>query len=378
MIHSRPGAVIMIGAERASVPEKLLDRALRAAALDLAARLRAAGIGQIILAGPDLTGVPDGAGVHLDPDTEPFHFGGRLAGLIERHALSPAFYFGAGSAPLLSTISLTEALTALEEAERAGIRLAVTNNLYSCDWLGLSQAREAAAVITRATRDNGLAWSLQEHAAYRVQTALAPDSAAQIDLDTPADLALVRAHPACPPGLRRTLQDPLLDRVPVGALLDVLAQDGSRVALFGRVAPAGWQALSRATRCWIRAFSEERGMAASERLARGEVRSLIAVLLREIGPARFLDELATMADGAIFDTRVLMAASGRVPGAADRFASDLLRPDWIADPWLRDFTAAAQQAPIPLLLGGHGAVSGGLFALAEIVAERRARRQEYQ
>lgn len=378
MSQSQPGAVIMIGAERTSVPERLLDRALRAAALDLVERLRAAGIARIILAGPELSWAPPDAGAYPDPDTGPFHFGRRLAELIERHALSPALYFGAGSAPLLPAVALADALAALDAAERAGTRLVVTNNLHSCDWLGLSQVRDAAAIITCATRDNGLAWSLQEHAAYRAQTVIAPDSAAQLDLDTPADLAIVREHPACPPGLHRALDDPGLDRVPVRALLELLSRDGARMALFGRVAPAGWQALSRATRCWIRAFSEERGMAASERLARGEARSLIAVLLREIGPARFFDELATMVDAAIFDTRVLMAANSLMPGAADRFASDLLRPDWIADPWLRDFTAAAQQAPIPLLLGGHGVVSGGLFALAEIVAARRAGRQEYQ
>jgi len=43
----------------------------------------------------------------------------------------------------------------------------------------------------------------------------------------------------------------------------------------------------------------------------------------------------------------------------------------IADPWLRDFTTAAANAPIPVLLGGHGVVAGGLYALAEIVTARR-------
>lgn len=115
-------------------------------------------------------------------------------------------------------------------------------------------------------------------------------------------------------------------------------------------------------------------MTASERAARGEVRSLIGVLLREVGPVRFFEELATMADAAIFDTRVLMAARGPLPPAVDRFASDLLRPDWIADPWLHEFTEAAQNAPIPLLLGGHGVVAGGLFALAEMARARREAR----
>ena len=372
------GAVILIGRERASIQERLVDRALRVAALDLVERLRDAGLDEVILAGPELDWVPGDSRAQLEPDVGPFHFGARLAHLMTRLGSSPLLYFGAGSAPLVRPETLAGVVAALRDAERAGQRLAVTNNLHSCDWLGLTRAPEAAEVIAQANRDNGLAWSLQEDAGYRVEIALAPDSAAHLDLDTPADLAIVRAHPDCPPTLRAELDDLLLDRVAVRPILDLLGADGSRLALIGRVAPVGWQALSRVTRCWIRAFSEERGMTASERVARGEVQSLIGVLLREIGPERFFAELAAMVDAAIVDTRVVMAARGPLPGAADRFASDLLRPDLLADPWLRDLTHAAQNAPIPLLLGGHGVVSGGLFALAEMVRGRRNGVQGYQ
>lgn len=374
----RPGAAILIGRERSSAQEQLLDRALRAAALNLVERLRAAGLDEVLLAGPDLDWVPRGSRVRLEPDAETFHFGTRLAQVIARHGYSPLLYFGAGSAPLLRAETLAGTVAALLDAERAGQRLVVTNNLHSCDWLGLTRAPEAVEVIARASRDNGLAWSLQEDAGYRVEIALAPDTAAQLDLDTPADLAIVRVHPDCPPALRAALDDRLLDRISVDPILDLLSTDGSRIALIGRVAPAAWQALSRATRCWIRAFSEERGMTASERVARGEVRSLIAVMVDTLGPERFFAELATMVDAVIMDTRVLMSARGALPAAADRFASDLLRPDLIADSWLREFTAAAQNAPIPLLLGGHGVVSGGLFALADIVRRRREEPHGYQ
>jgi hypothetical protein len=46
--------------------------------------------------------------------------------------------------------------------------------------------------------------------------------------------------------------------------------------------------------------------------------------------------------------------------AEDRFASDLLLPDRIADPWLRSLTAAAVGAPVPILFGGHTLVGPGL------------------
>jgi hypothetical protein len=70
------------------------------------------------------------------------------------------------------------------------------------------------------------------------------------------------------------------------------------------------------------------------------------------------------------DSRVLIAhhRGGHEtdwPPAEDRFASDLLLPEEVGDPWLRELTASAVEAPVPILLGGHGLVGPGprlLFA----------------
>ena len=54
------------------------------------------------------------------------------------------------------------------------------------------------------------------------------------------------------------------------------------------------------------------------------------------------------------------------PAPEDRFASDLLLPDRVADPWLRALTRAAREAPIPIVLGGHTLIGPGLpLALRE-------------
>ncbi|MEW6579618.1 MAG: hypothetical protein AB1435_10535 [Chloroflexota bacterium] len=367
------GAVIMIGRAGPTAAEQLLGRALQAAATDLIAVLTSLGICPVVAAGPELDWLPDGTDCSCDLDEGPFRFGQRLAGVIERFGLANVLYFGAGSAPLLSREMIVQVRAALISADAGGERVVLTNNLHSSDWVAFTQAQDALPVIRRASRDNGLAWMLQEDGGWTVRALAHLPPSARMDLDTPADLAIVRAHPACSPRLRAALQDPLLDRIPVGAILDVLARDGSRAALIGRVAPQAWDALSRATQCWIRVFSEERGMAASERLARGEARSLIARMIARWGPGAFFEELAQMADVAIIDSRVLMAAAGHYPGAGERFASDLYLVGAIGDPWLCEFAAAAQAAPLPVLLGGHGVVAGGLHALAEIVAERRAR-----
>ena len=79
--------------------------------------------------------------------------------------------------------------------------------------------------------------------------------------------------------------------------------------------------------------------------------------------------MARLGDAAVVDSRVLLAHrlgadEATWPVAEERFASDLLLPDLVVDPWLRALTAAAADAPIPVVLGGHTLVGPGLRLLA--------------
>jgi hypothetical protein len=147
----------------------------------------------------------------------------------------------------------------------------------------------------------------------------------------------------------------------------VLATPASRVFIAGRFDPAVWTAVNRATQCWLRVLSEERGMVSSGRQARGEVYSLLADHLALVGPDVFFATLSRQADAAFIDTRPLLAHHRRWPGDADRFASDLGLVAQIADEWLRDFTAAAVAAPIPIILGGHSLLAGDMFAFCDLL-----------
>ena len=93
-------------------------------------------------------------------------------------------------------------------------------------------------------------------------------------------------------------------------------------------------------------------------------RSVLGALLDSRGPAAIGAVLAGLGDAALVDTRVLLAHRHRGhdgwTGAEDRFACDLLLPEAITDPWLRDLTAGAREAPIPVVLGGHTLVGPGL------------------
>jgi len=106
-------------------------------------------------------------------------------------------------------------------------------------------------------------------------------------------------------------------------------------------------------------------MRASGRLARGEVRSLMGFAIEQFGFDGFFQRLAQIADAALIDSRVLFAHLGPWPSDADRCYSDLSRPAEIQDEKIRRLTEAAMNAPIPVMLGGHSLLSGGILALLE-------------
>jgi hypothetical protein len=187
------------------------------------------------------------------------------------------------------------------------------------------------------------------------------------------DLAVLALHGGSGQRLSRLLGSLALDLAPYRRCLPLLTDPWAEVLVAGRVGSQVWQCLERETACRVRVFSEERGMAAAGREGgsarpdgRPSGRSLLAYHLQAVGLTRFFEELATLGDAAFIDTRVLLAHLEIRPSRADRFLSDLGRHSGIEDPFLREFTQAAAAAAIPVLLGGHSLVSGGLMALIEV------------
>jgi hypothetical protein len=365
---------LLVGGWGQSDLDRALDGAHRAAARDLLERLSRTGwIGRAIVATDDpawgaalarSSDVP--VEVDTDPPGETFHFGRRLVGLIERYDAERVLYSGGASAPLLSTANWAEVLGRLGEAER----LAVANNLHSCDWAGFVPASEAAPLLARQANDNAIAWALANESTLPVEN-MDASAATRFDLDTPTDLLIAHRHPAIGPHLRRFLDELGWESPQLDGVFAAMAREGGSLAVVGRVSAAAWAALERATRCWVRVFAEERGMRASGRQERGEVRSLLADYLELVGIEGFFAELEELAEGVLFDNRVILAARGLWPSASDRFNSDLYRWDEIEEPFLRHLTRAAAESRMPVVMGGHSVVSGGLMALVEAYKAER-------
>jgi len=357
--------LLLVGGWGQSEVERALDGAHRAAARDLLATLLRTGmIGRAVVATDDpawgdaLIDLP--VVVDLDPPGEPFHFGRRLAGLIERYDAQRVLYSGGASAPLLSSERWAEVLARLGEAKR----LVITNNLHSCDWVGFAPAVEMASLIAQEANDNAVAWVLAHEGGLPVES-LPASAATRFDLDTPADLLIAQRHPGIGPCLRRFLDGLGWEAERLDGVLATMAREGGSLAVVGRASAAAWTALERATSCWVRVFAEERGMRASGRQEQGEVRSLLADYLALVGVEGLFNELAELVDGVLLDNRVILAARGLWPSTPDRFNSDLHRWDRVEEPFLRRFTRAAAEARVPVVLGGHSVVAGGLMALVE-------------
>jgi hypothetical protein len=358
--------VVMAGPVGRSPAEAWVAAGRRAAADDLIGRLRSLdGVTEIVaLAADPAEGQALAAvGAHLlAPLPGPFHFGRQLASIIEQLKSPHLAYFGGASAPLLPAKEIQQAFDRVGDEKWP---VAVVNNLHSSDWAVFNHAGQVAQARERLPSDNALGWVLSRQEAFAVDV-LPPSAASRVDIDTPADLLMIAGHPALGGALRRVVETaPAGAAASVAGLRRLLSSPAQTLAIIGRLSPQVWAELDRLTQIWVRVFSEERGMVASQRLARHQVRSLIGELVNAWGPAGFLQRLGGMCGGVLWDTRVWLGLEGGWPSASDRFASDLGLAESIHHSGLRALTQAAIDSHIPVVLGGHGVVSGGLLSLLE-------------
>ena len=354
-----PRLILLHGGAGTGVAEAMVARARLASARVTAEAARAGGFASVVLATDDRSlGEGEHYAVdHDDPETA-FSLRERVLGLVGSAEAGEVALMGAGALPLLTA----EDFAAVREGLSGGGNVAVTNNFYSADLTAWSPGA-LLAQVGAFERDNVLPRRLRDEAGCEV--AVLPRSVrTAFDLDTPADLAVLALSEATPAELREALPpEAALPLAPYRALMPLLCDPDAEILVAGRLGSATWTHLERETACRVRVVSEERGMASSPE---GHApRSLVGRLIEELGIERFAEELASLADGVVLDTRVLLAHAGSGASREDRFQGDLLAPENVSDPWLRDLTAAIAAAEVPVLAGGHSLLSGGLMALGD-------------
>jgi len=284
-------------------------------------------------------------------------FGEHLRTIASAVAGSGIIVLGSGSLPLATA---TDRRTFVAAA--AGSGAALTNNRYSSDVVAIPPGVDLSALPALAADNAVPRWLAEQGVPVRD---LRGRWRLQVDLDSPIDVflaGLARARDSAP-------RDPAFARVgDAAARIRNRTEDPlAELLVAGRTSAATLRWLEQATASRTRALVEERGIRTAVPGQR-PARSTVGLLIDRDGPERFGRLLAELADAALIDTRVLLAHrlgtdESVWPAAEDRFASDLLLPEQIADPWLRALTRAAAGAPIPVLLGGHTLVGPGLRLL---------------
>ncbi len=312
-------------------------------------------------------------------DVKTFHWGRWFVGAARRELAAASAsdgepdaigFAGAGSLALAGDTLLDELLSPIPGEF-------VANNRYSADaFVVAGDLGRALDALATCPTDN-LAPRVLADAGFAIRD-LSGSPWSRFDVDTPLDLALLRLASRLPgvraldPTLAGFLEMATLPgggrlEVPrLGELGEVVRDRDAELVLAGRVPASTLAWLETETACRVRAFVEERGMRAAPG---GTPRSLLAYLLRDAGPGRLVNELAHLGDGVILDSRVLMAAragsadAAAWPPAEERFASDFGDAARVSTSWLAELTRAAAEAPVPVLLGGHGLVSDGIRIL---------------
>lgn len=356
--------VIFEGGVARSALEAQMQCVRQGMVLDLVERARQGGLDHIIVVTPylDLAAKLQSTGVEVVIDGElgePFHFGRRLQDVVESYGLEKVLYMGGAAAPLISSAEFKYLRELLEQND--GILLA--NNYYSADIVGFSPG-QALNSISLPAIDNTLALALSNEAGLRL-ISIQRTLGLNFDVDTPTDIMIMSVHPDLGTNTREAVADLNWDIRRYLAIKELLGNPNGELVIYGRVGSNLFQYLDANTRCRLRLYSEERGMKALGRDTRGEVKALMGRLIDELGFKNFFDFLAEIALGAVLDTRVLFEHFNWQLSSADRFASDLGAVELISHPLLKEFTYAAMEAPIPILLGGHSLVAGGLWALID-------------
>jgi CTP:molybdopterin cytidylyltransferase MocA len=291
--------------------------------------------------------------------------------LLRSHAPSGGgvVVLGSGALPRLN---IADARRLVDVAGSAA-GLALTNNRYSSDVCAVGDAG-VLAELPPLPSDNALPRWLEERAGFEVRELRGRQRLA-LDIDTPLDIGLWALCPGAPVWVRELVAAHELSVPRLAELRRLAADPHAELLLFGRTGSATMRWLERNVRCRVRLLAEERGLRASSPLAIGggaptgatprPPRATLGLLLEQDGPAALAAFVGDLPHGAVLDSRVLIAHRFGAdehgwPSPADRYASDLLRADEVADGWLRQLTESAANSDRPIVLGAHSLVGPGV------------------
>lgn len=294
-----------------------------------------------------------------------FNFGKTVKNLINKYSWKKLFYIGAGAGPLLTKTEIINIASKIKSKEN----IIIANNFYSSDFFAFSPAMAWNKVSPLPVTDNPFAYKLKE-AGNLQGVKVKPSCGTFLDIDSPVDLAVLSMHPGCGKHTREFLKTGggafRNSAEKIKKTLKYFYDPFSEVFIFGRVGSIVPNYIMTKAKCRFRLISEECGMKAWGRQEKWLVYSFLGELIEKEGVKKFFKDLSKNSKAAFIDTRVLFAHKKLNVSRADRFYSDLGVYEKVKTPFVKEFTYEAAKADVPVILGGHSLVSGGLYTLMEI------------
>lgn len=310
------------------------------------------------------------AAVEVDTDclcpTDKFSFGKSLAKLIKKHSLDKLFYLGAGAGILLETEEVNQIAKKIAESSN----LIIANNFYSSDFLAFAPAKAIFKIKDLPEEDNPMAYLLKDKGGLKSQKIIA-SAGTFLDIDSVIDLAILEKYSKKGPFISKELAKEKQLDLKLKKLFTVFEDHNAEIFLAGRVGSHIYAQISQNLKCRFRIFSEECGMKAWGREKSGKVYSYLGKLMEEVGLEGFFKILEKTSSAAFIDSRVLFSHFGEKVSRADRFYSDSGQFERIENNFARKLTHLSTKSAIPVFLGGHSLLSGGLYVLTEIFLEKK-------
>lgn len=369
-------AVIFLNSEKFETPiENYFFRCLRALALDSATKLKAAAhIKNVFICTRNnsfkkLIGELDNIKIISSavPPGDKFSFGKALVDLVKKYFLKSIFYLGAGAGVLLEEEEIDWIAKRIVEKKD----LIIANNFYSSDFFAFTPAEAVFKVRNLPAEDNPLAYLLKEEAGLKNQR-VKPSVGTFLDIDSTIDLVILSKFSKKGRHISKELKREDRLEAKIEEALKMFGDYGAEIFLAGRVGSHIYSHLTKNLKCRFRVFSEECGMKAWGRERSGKVYSYLGRLIEEIGIKTFFKEISCTSSAAFIDSRVIFSHFKERVSRSDRFYSDLGRTEKIKNEFAKRLTHLANESSIPVFLGGHSLLSGGLYVLTEIFKERKS------
>ena len=286
-----------------------------------------------------------------------FNFGKYLLKIINKYSLDKIFYFGAGSCYFLNT----DELKFISENTLQG--QFISNNPISSDFISFASSDLNNEIILNFPNiDNYFSSYLMSRTSLKYIKM--PISLGSIfDIDTPNDFAILSKITNNSGRIGNYMSNNIFKNIDLDKLLKILSSKSNEIFVYGRINPLNLYMAERNISCKIRFLSEERGLKIRGKASASLLKHVFNLENLNI----FLDMFENICSAGIFDTRVIFSLFAGKYDQEDVYLSDMKMWEKINNPFIKSFTKKISESKVPIILGGHSVVNGGLMALSNLV-----------